>query len=329
MIRLSRRSMLGGTAATVLMGRGACAQPAEFTYKLAHNQPTTHPHHMLLTQAANRIRADTGGKVDIQVFPNSQLGSDTDTLSQVRSGAVQFLRSRPSSFPRSCRKPRSPASPSPFRTMTRSGRRWTERWGPMSADRSRRQSVAMEKIWDNGFRQITMSNKAIQTAADLKGFKIRSRSARPGPRCSKRSTPLRPASTSTRPTRHCRRELSTARRTRCAIISAAKLYEVQKMLAHQSYVGRLLASGEQARLGSPPCRCTGDRRKHFNDAALVQRADVAKLNATLQTDLETKGMAFNKANSASFREALRKAASTPNGRDVRQRGLGAPREVCG
>src|SRR5690348_2785278 len=37
MIRMSRRSMLGGTAATVLMGRGARAQSAEFTYKLAHN----------------------------------------------------------------------------------------------------------------------------------------------------------------------------------------------------------------------------------------------------------------------------------------------------
>ena len=33
--------------------------------------------------------------------------------------------------------------------------------------------VAMDKIWDNGFRQITSSTKPIQTADDLKGFKIR------------------------------------------------------------------------------------------------------------------------------------------------------------
>ena len=33
--------------------------------------------------------------------------------------------------------------------------------------------VVMEKIWDNGFRQITSSTKPINTPDDLKGFKIR------------------------------------------------------------------------------------------------------------------------------------------------------------
>ena len=33
--------------------------------------------------------------------------------------------------------------------------------------------VVMEKIWDNGFRQITSSTKPITTPADLEGFKIR------------------------------------------------------------------------------------------------------------------------------------------------------------
>ena len=95
MMRMSRRSMLGGTAATVLMRSSAHAQSAEFTYKLAHNQPTTHPLHLQAAEAAKRIKADTGGKVDIQVFPSSQLGSDTDTLSQLRSGAVQLFTLSP------------------------------------------------------------------------------------------------------------------------------------------------------------------------------------------------------------------------------------------
>ena len=33
----------------------------------------------------------TGGRLDIQVFPASQLGGDNDLLSQVRSGAVEFF----------------------------------------------------------------------------------------------------------------------------------------------------------------------------------------------------------------------------------------------
>jgi len=301
--------MLGGTAATVLMGRGACAQPAEFTYKLAHNQPTTHPHHMLLTQAANRIRADTGGKVDIQVFPNSQLGSDTDTLSQVRSGAVQFFTLSPlilSTF-----VPKAAITGIAF-AFPDYDAVWKALDGEVGAyvrgQIADANLIAMEKIWDNGFRQITSSTKPIQTAADLKGFKIR--------------VPVSPLWTSmfkaldAAPASINFNEVYSALQTRIvdgqenplAIISAAKLYEVQKYcsLTNHMWDGFWLLANKRAwdRL---PADARGIVVKHFNDAAVVQRADVAKLNATLQTDLESKGMAFNKADSASFREALRKA----------------------
>jgi TRAP-type transport system periplasmic protein len=48
-------------------------------------------------------------------------------------------------------------------------------------------------------------------------------------------------------------------------------------------------------------------QKAFNDFALVERPEIAKLNATLQTDLESRGMVFNKTEPDSFRDALRKA----------------------
>ena len=87
---------------------------------------------------------------------------------------------------------------------------------------------ALDKIWDNGFRQITTSNKPIQTAADLKGFKIR--------------VPVSPLWTSmfkaldAAPTSLNFNETYSALQTRIvdgqenpmAIIAAAKLYEVQK-----------------------------------------------------------------------------------------------------
>ena len=47
--------------------------------------------------------------------------------------------------------------------------------------------------------------------------------------------------------------------------------------------------------------------RHLNDAALVERADVAKLNATLRADLEQKGLVFNAPANEPFRDALRKA----------------------
>ncbi len=42
-------------------------------------------------EMADAIKAETNGRVEISIFPSSQLGSDTDTLSQIRSGAVEFF----------------------------------------------------------------------------------------------------------------------------------------------------------------------------------------------------------------------------------------------
>ena len=64
---------------------------AEFNYKLATGQDPSHPVNIRAQEALNRIREATNGRVDIKLFPANQLGSDTDLLSQVRSGGVEFF----------------------------------------------------------------------------------------------------------------------------------------------------------------------------------------------------------------------------------------------
>ena len=89
----TRRNLLataGAGALTLAAGR-AWAQKAEFSYKYANNLPVTHPLNLRAKEMADAIRADTKGRVDIQIFPNNQLGGDTDMLSQVRSGALDFF----------------------------------------------------------------------------------------------------------------------------------------------------------------------------------------------------------------------------------------------
>jgi TRAP-type C4-dicarboxylate transport system substrate-binding protein len=92
MPKLPRRTLLAAGAALPLVAiRTRPADAAEFTYKYANNLPPTHPLNIRATQAAARVREATGGRLEITVFPSSQLGSDTDTLSQLRSGAVEFF----------------------------------------------------------------------------------------------------------------------------------------------------------------------------------------------------------------------------------------------
>src|SRR5271169_815301 len=95
-MNMSRRRVLAAGSSAVLAGAVASpfvarAQQAQWTYKYANNLPETHPMNVRTREMAAAIKQETNGRFDLQIFPSSQLGSDTDTLSQVRSGGVEFF----------------------------------------------------------------------------------------------------------------------------------------------------------------------------------------------------------------------------------------------
>src|SRR5271156_7238857 len=96
-MKFSRRQLLAaGTAnlvgSAVAMPFVARAQGApQFTYKYANNLPETHPMNVRAREMAAAIKQETNGRFELQIFPSSQLGSDTDTLTQIRSGGVEFF----------------------------------------------------------------------------------------------------------------------------------------------------------------------------------------------------------------------------------------------
>jgi TRAP-type C4-dicarboxylate transport system substrate-binding protein len=93
-----------------------------------------------------------------------------------------------------------------------------------------------------------------------------------------------------------------------AIISTAKLYEVQKYcsLTNHMWDGFWFLANRRA-WAALPADLQAMVAKHINTAAVNERADVAKLNAGLQQDLAAKGLAFNQPTVAPFREKLKSA----------------------
>ena len=169
---ISRRILFKSTlAAIVTSGFRAHAQTADFSYKYANNLPVTHPLNVRAQEAADRIKKDTGGKFELQIFPNNQLGSDTDVLSQLRSGGVEFFTLSPLIL--STLIPTASISGIGFAFPDYSAV-WKAMDGDlgayMRAQIAKTNLVAMDKIWDNGFRQITTSNKPIQTLGRSKGL---------------------------------------------------------------------------------------------------------------------------------------------------------------
>ena len=78
----------GGTAAPGGAAGGGSA--ATTTMKLAHNQTEKHTTHVALTAMGEKLKADTDGRWDIQLYPNSTLGNQNEYISSVSSGVVDM-----------------------------------------------------------------------------------------------------------------------------------------------------------------------------------------------------------------------------------------------
>jgi TRAP-type transport system periplasmic protein len=309
---ITRRRVLAATSATALalpFARAFAQNKAEFSYKYANNLPVAHPMNTRAKEMADAIRADTNGRVDIQLFPNNQLGSDTDMLSQLRSGAIEFFTL--SGLILSTLVPAASISGIGFAFKDYDAV-WKSMDGELGAyiraQIAKANLVAMDKIWDNGFRQVTSSNKPIAKPEDMEGFKIR--------------VPVSPLWTSmfkalgAAPASINFAEVYSALQTRIvdgqenplAIIATAKLYEVQKYCSMTNHMwdGFWFLSNKRAWDKLPPDLQTLVA-KRINEAGLKERTDVAELNAGLQKELAGKGMAFNQPDPAAFRDTLRKA----------------------
>ncbi|MBF5007118.1 TRAP transporter substrate-binding protein [Diaphorobacter caeni] len=308
---ISRRDLLKATSAVGLAGfagSAARAQAGTFNYKVATNVPVTHPIYIRLTEATEKIKAETGGKVNIRVFPNGQLGSDTDMLSQVRSGGIEFLTVPGVVL----------ANLVPMASLNSVGFAFADYpavWKAMDGDLGKYirahiakvNLVVFDKVWDNGFRHIT-SYKTVNAPADLASLKIR---VPQSPLLVSLFKSLKAA-----PTPINFNELYSSLQTKVVeaqenplpLISTAKLYEVQKSCALTSHVwdGYWLVSNKRA-FEAIPSPMREIVSKHFEAAALAQRADSEKLAVSLQDELAGKGMVFNKPDPAPFRAALQEA----------------------
>jgi TRAP-type transport system periplasmic protein len=311
-LKTTRRRLLAGVmllASSTAAPRIARAQQAQWAYKYANNLPETHPMNLRAREMAAAIKQETNGRFDLQIFPNSQLGSDTDTLSQIRSGGVEFFTL--SGLILSTLVPAASINGMGFAFPD-----YDTVWKAMDGDLgayiraqiAKANLIAMDKIWDNGFRQTTTSTKPVQAPDDFRGMKLR--------------VPVSPLWTSmfkaldASPASINFNEVYSALQTRVvdgqenplAIISTAKLYEVQKYcsLTNHMWDGFWFLANRRA-WESLPDDVRGIVAKHINAAGLKERDDVAKLNATLQQDLAAKGLVFNRPDPAPFRDRLRAA----------------------
>jgi TRAP-type transport system periplasmic protein len=315
MSTISRRNFVkAGAAATASIGTFNIlterAKAAEFTYKFANNQPVNHPMNVRSNEMLPKILEESGGRLELRVFPNNQLGADPDMLSQVRSGALEIFALSGINVLSTMNKLTSLygvafAFPN-YDVM------WSAVDGELGAFLrgviAKLNLYAFDKLWDNGFRQITTSTKPITKPEDLKGFKIR--------------VPVSPLWTSTfqslgaTPVSVNFAEAYSALQTKIAdgqenpltLIYIAKFYEVQKYCSMTNHMwdGLFNLMNGKAWAALPP-DLQQVLARNVNGAVLKARADLVELNKTVADSLKQNGMIFNDTNPDEFRAVLSKA----------------------
>lgn len=60
--------------------------------KLGHSLDQNHPVHRSLMFLAERLAEFSGGQLQVEIFPNSQLGSETESIEQVQRGALAMTK---------------------------------------------------------------------------------------------------------------------------------------------------------------------------------------------------------------------------------------------
>jgi TRAP-type transport system periplasmic protein len=305
--RTLRSSFLlaAGSAAAGTFAVRLPARAAEFSWKIGFAPAADHPLSVRIVEACAKIRKDSGGRLDIKVFPNSALGGTDAMASQLRLGALEAMAQSGGSMtilPVASIMQLAyafPDRPSAFRA-------WDGDLGALIRNEFPSKGfIALERVYENGWRDFTTSSKAIRSAADLEGMKIR---VVPAKLAIDTFRSLGASVTGIEP-----RELYLALQTHIvdgqesslALIEANRYYEVQRYLSISRHMwdGFWIIINTQ-KWQSLPRDLQEMTRAHFNAGALLQRRDIEVQELSLRDLLPRQGLAINEVDVRSFKAKL-------------------------
>ncbi|QEL25541.1 DctP family TRAP transporter solute-binding subunit [Bosea sp. F3-2] len=175
MKKQTRRDFLAATAA----GAAAIAAPSilraqQLVLRWADGQPASHPSPQSAVKAGTEIKEKTSGRVEIQSFPNGQLGSSRDMVESVASGALTMVTEGAAQLGQFV--PQLSIIEAPY--IWKDAAHMTRALKSPLIDELNKALVekrGMRMIGVNyyGVRHLTSGKKPINSVEDMKGFKLR------------------------------------------------------------------------------------------------------------------------------------------------------------
>ena len=143
------------------------------SYKLGHVAPPSHPYHLGALKFAELVKERSNGEIVIDVFPSSQIGNERDLIEGLQLGTVDFVLT--STGPMASFEPKfgAPDLPFIFRDLQHAYTVLDGEVGQELFSSLEPKGITGLAWFENGFRQITNSRRAINSPEDLKGLKLR------------------------------------------------------------------------------------------------------------------------------------------------------------
>jgi tripartite ATP-independent transporter DctP family solute receptor len=297
----------GAIAAANILSRRANA--AEFVFKYGNNTPVTGPLTIESIAAAKRINEESNGRLEVQVFPDNQLGGDASMLSQIRYGSLEMMHV--AGLVLGTLVPVSSLQGVAFAFTN-----YDQAWGAMDGELGdlihraieKAGLVALRMVWDSGFREVSSSTHPINTPADFKDFKIR---VPGGPMWVSLFAALGASPVfidATQLYTGLKTKLADGAETSLTVMDLFKFYEVQRYISltnHQWECHWVLVNAAAWR--KLPEDLQEIVTRNFAKGGQAEREASKKLNNSLRSQMEARGVTFNTTDPAPFREALVKA----------------------
>lgn len=283
------------------------ARSAQFEWKYGNDLDGSHPLTIRAIEAFRAIHAETQGGLSIRPFPNSVLGGDPAMITQLRTGALEMVGMPGGLMDVVVPVASIESTAYAFRDIDTVFAAFDGDLGAVVRKEIAAKTgiVAMERVWNGGFRDFTTGTKPIRSAEDLQGLKVRSAPGR------LRVDSLRSMGAS--PTVMATPEVYVALQTHIVngqesplvTLQAQRWFEVQKYasLTHHMWNGYwILINPDMWNALSQSYK--DSVRKHMNAAGLLQRRDVNTLTRSIQEKLQRQGLAFNTCDRESIKATL-------------------------
>ncbi len=297
-----RSTMLCMTALAVSMTLTATAH-AQTVLRFGHVGEVGSHFDVAGNEFAKRVKEKSGGKIEVQVFPSSQLGNDKDMLQKMKLGQIDFFL--PSSIMSSV-TPEFGVFDMPYiiKDRAHAERVMAKMGDSVFRPAAEAKGVKILGFWENGFRQITNNVRQIVKPDDLKGVKLRT------PRGEWRVKMFQ--SYGANPSPMAFSEVFTALKTGVMDgqenplinVWSAKFYEVQKYLSMTGhvYIPAYIVTSPNTFKSWP-----ADVQKVIAETAAEMESFAREAGKKFDDDLlgklKEKGMAVNEADKEAFVEA--------------------------